>query len=99
MIGWTTVSSREDALALSKAILEERLAVCTQIEGPVNSLYHWEGAIAEDEEHRIIIKFLENKALPIKTWIESNHPYDTPQWIATRAADVSKAYLHWAHNT
>lgn len=98
MIGWTTVSTREEALKLSKSLLEERLAVCIQIEGPVDSLYHWEGQLTQDKEHRIVIKFLENKALPIKSWIEDNHPYDTPQWVAARAADVSEAYLRWAHD-
>ena len=97
MIGWTTINLRENATTLSTVLLEKSLAVCAQIEGLVSSIYKWEGKITEYQEYRITVKFLENKALPIKTWIEDNHPYTTAQWIATRAADASKAYLRWAH--
>lgn len=99
MIGWTTVHAREDAFTLSKALLQEGLAVCVHIEGPITSLYPWEGDLVEELEHKITVKFLENNALSVKKWIEAHHPYQVPEWVAARAADVSEAYLHWAQDT
>lgn len=97
--GWTTVDTRENADKLATTIIEEKLAVCTQVEGPITSRYRWEGTLECSEEYRITIKFLESHEQRLTTWINAHHPYDNPQWLAIKADVVSAAYLEWAQST
>ena len=48
---YVTVGGRDEALAIGRALVEERLAACVNVvEGGVTSIYRWEGAIQGDPE-------------------------------------------------
>lgn len=97
-VGWTTTASREDAEKLATGAVEERLAACGQVDGPIVSVYRWQGKLARDEEFRVTFKFLESQAEALERWLQANHPYETPQWLALPAERVSEKYLIWAQN-
>ncbi|MDR2981800.1 MAG: divalent-cation tolerance protein CutA [Puniceicoccales bacterium] len=99
LIGWTTVSSREDAARLAGGIVEKRLAACAQIDGPITSHYHWDGKLCADTEYRLTIKFPADNLGDVGKWIHDHHPYDTPQWVVVAAEHVSDAYLTWVKET
>ena len=42
-IAWTTVETKEVAQQLARQWVECGVAVCVQIEGPIESVYRWEG--------------------------------------------------------
>lgn len=96
--GWTTVDSRQTADTLAAAIIEKRLAVCTQVEGPITSRYRWEDKLESAEEYRITIKFLESHKHPLSIWLHTHHPYQTPQWLVVKIDEASPAYLEWARS-
>ena len=79
MIGTTTVATRPDAERLARGLVESRLAACAQIDGPITSVYHWQGKIETTAEFRITIKFTASNAAALETWLRDNHPYDTPE--------------------
>lgn len=95
-VGWTTTSSREDAERIAEGAVEARLAACCQVDGPIISFYRWEGKVQRDEEFRVTFKFLGDQAESLQAWIQENHPYDTPQWMAVPAERISEKYLIWA---
>ena len=90
LIAWTTVANRADAERLAAGAVDRRLAACVQIEGPVLSCYHWEGKTERTEEYRLCFKLLPKQAKPLAAWIQAQHPYETPEWIVIRAADVGE---------
>jgi periplasmic divalent cation tolerance protein len=96
LVGWTTVGNREDADRLARGLVAARLAACVQIDGPVFSHYIWQGQVETAEEYRLAVKFLPARAATVKSWLEQNHPYDTPEWWVVRAEDVAEKYLSWA---
>lgn len=96
MIGWTTVSNREEAGILARDAVEKKLAACCQVDGPIRSFYEWEGKVQDDEEYRVTFKFLREKTDALEEWLFSAHPYDTPQWLAVPADRISQKYLIWA---
>ena len=98
LIAWTTISTRPDAEKIAAGAIENRLAACAQIDGPILSFYRWENKIQRDEEFRVIFKLLPEQADSLADWIQTNHPYDTPQWIVMKAEKVSEKYLLWARN-
>jgi len=99
LIAWTTVGTRADADRVAAEIIGLRLAACVQVDGPVSSTYRWRGKVEQTDEFRLCLKFLPEQAAPLAAWVQAHHPYETPEWIVVRAADVGEKYLSWAKGT
>jgi periplasmic divalent cation tolerance protein len=85
-IAWTTVANRPDAERLAGEIIGRNLAVCVQIDDQVERA----------SEFRLCVKFLPGQSAELSTWVQSHHPYETPEWIVVRASEVGEKYLSWA---
>jgi periplasmic divalent cation tolerance protein len=96
LVAWTTTGNRDDAERLARGAVELRLAVCAQIDGPITSIYHWEGKIEQSEEFRVWYKCLPANGSELSAWVHSHHPDETPQWIEVGAENVGEKYLSWA---
>lgn len=97
-IGWTTVSSLGDAESIAQSLIDADAAVCVQIEGPIGSVYRWEGKREQSTEYRLTIKFLTEKQTAVESTLWSVHPYDVPEWIVVEATTVGEKYLSWARS-
>lgn len=93
---WTTVNTEESAQNLAKIAIESELAVCAQIDQPIESLYRWNGEVCQDKEFRIWFKVLSPRAEQLRRTVIEAHPYDTPQWIVIEASNLDEKYLKWA---
>lgn len=91
----TTTATSEEAQSIARALVEQRLAACVQIAGPIRSCYRWDGQVCEAEEMRLTIKSRAMLQAQVITTIESLHSYDTPEIIVTHVADCSKKYAAW----
>ncbi|MDT0444166.1 divalent-cation tolerance protein CutA [Streptomyces johnsoniae] len=91
----TTTGSRPAAEALARSAVADRLAACAQIEGPVTSVYRWNGEIQTDEEWRVLYKTTTSRYPALESHIRATHPYDTPEIIATGITHGSAEYLGW----
>lgn len=96
LIAWTTAPSAESAQSIAQAIIENHLAACVQIDGPIRSIYRWDGKIDSTNEFRLTIKLLESQSAALETFVKGHHPYATPEWITVRAEHVGEKYLSWA---
>ena len=96
MLGWTTVESKADAERIADELVRSGLAACVQIDGPITSVYRWEGQLKHDQEFRLLVKFLPTKAHEVAERLAKHHPYATPEWVVLRAEEVSEKYLSWA---
>ncbi|MBP7140452.1 MAG: divalent-cation tolerance protein CutA [Opitutaceae bacterium] len=97
-IGWTTVANANEAEALARDLVSRGLAVCCQVDGPVQSVYRWEEKIASAQEVRLTIKFLSDNQSRLEAVLLSQHPYDTPEWVVVDVTAVSEKYLSWARS-
>lgn len=95
-IAWTTTETLEQAKTLAKQCVEAKLAACVQISAPITSIYRWNDAVEESKEYRITLKCVDSKFEELQQLVLKNHPYDTPQWVATELSEVSVSYLAWA---
>lgn len=98
-IGWTTTANFEDAEELASKVIEEKLAACAQVEGPLTSYYYWEDKVEKEHEYRVTFKFLPEVSDKLEKWIKEHHPYDCPQWVAVKSIGVLEEYLEWARGT
>ena len=91
----TTIERREDAEAIARALVEERLAACVQIVGPITSIYRWQGNINTAQEWQCSAKSRRDLYNRIEEAIRRLHPYQVPEIIAIDVAAGSAEYLGW----
>lgn len=91
----TTTDSREEAENISRLLVEQRLAACVQIVGPVQSTYRWKGEVERVEEWQLIIKTREALFERVEEFIRTNHSYDVPEILMVPITGVGGDYLEW----
>lgn len=90
-----TASSREEAEKLAAALVDECLAACINIVGPIQSIYVWQGQRQSDEEFLLVIKTRAALFSELATRVQALHSYQTPEVIALPITQGSSAYLGW----
>jgi periplasmic divalent cation tolerance protein len=91
----TATASRDDAQRIAAALVEQRLAACVQVIGPIASTYWWQGRIEQAEEWLCLIKSRRALYDEVEQAIRARHPYETPEIIAMPVIAGSRPYLHW----
>lgn len=91
----TTLPTREAGLALARALVDQRLAACVQVAGPVTSVYRWNGAVEEAEEWYCHVKTAGNLWPALEAAIRAAHPYEVPEIVAFPVAQASDPYAAW----
>jgi periplasmic divalent cation tolerance protein len=91
----TTTAGREEAQTIARALVEERLAGCVQVLGPITSTYRWKGAIETSEEWQLWIKSRSELFTQIEQTIRRLHSYEVPEIIAVPILAGSESYLAW----
>lgn len=94
----TTVANENDADRLAHSLVDQCLAACVQIAGPVTSYYRWAGEVQKSTEFRLMIK-TSCKAWPgLKAKLAKLHPYDEPEIIFIAINDASDGYRTWVND-
>ena len=91
----TTTDSRAEAMELSRAAVESRLAACAQVAGPVASMYWWDDGLERTEEWLLLFKLPADRYDELAAFITERHSYDEPEIIALPILAGSPAYLTW----
>lgn len=90
----TTTSTEDEARELARGLLDAGLAACVQL-SQIDSLYLWEGSMAEDPEIRLFIKTRRSLSTLAGEWIGRHHPYEVPQIVVLPAAAANAGYQEW----
>ncbi|MER5300010.1 divalent-cation tolerance protein CutA [Streptomyces lasiicapitis] len=91
----TTTDTPGKADALARGAVDARVAACAQINGPVTSVYRWDGAIETAREWQVLLKTTTERYEALESYLTRAHNYDTPEIIATPVTRGSAAYLAW----
>ena len=91
----TTIENKADAEKIAQHLVEERLAACVQILGPVKSYFQWQGKLDRAEEYLCLIKSRDDLFQEIETAIKKLHPYEIPEIISMPINKGSADYLNW----
>ncbi|HEY1720881.1 MAG TPA: divalent-cation tolerance protein CutA [Magnetospirillaceae bacterium] len=92
---YVTAPDHETALKIARAIVDERLAACANILGPMTSVYRWEGKVMEEGEVSFIAKTTEAQLPVLIARIKTLHPYQVPCIVAWPIAAGHQPYLDW----
>ncbi len=91
----TTVATQAAAERIAAALVEERLAACVQVAGPIGSTYRWEGAVERATEWYCHCKTTRARYPALEARVRQLHPYDIPEIIAVPIVAALPAYLAW----
>jgi periplasmic divalent cation tolerance protein len=91
-----TCGSAKEARRIARAVVEQRMAACTNIVAtPVHSIYRWKGKVESAEEFLLVIKTTQGRFAELKAAVKRLHSYDVPEIIALPIAAGGTNYLNW----
>ena len=91
----TTSDSRDELEKIATHLVEEKLAACCQISGPINSIYSWQNKTESVTEWVCSIKTDRQLFSGVEKAITDLHHYELPEIIAVEICDASEGYQSW----
>ena len=91
-------ASAEEAERIGRTVVEERLAACINILGPVRSIYRWQGAVETSDEIAAILKTSHIEADALITRIAELHSYDVPCIVTWPIDKILRSYADWVED-
>lgn len=91
----TTVPDPDLGKSIGRAAVEAGLAACAQVDGPITSVYTWEGGIEEAAEWRVRLKTFLDLTPELEALVKSRHPYEVPEIVISNITALSGDYRAW----
>ncbi len=93
-IAIATASSKEEAEKLARALLDQGIAACIQV-NQIKSYYRWQGKVNVNDEQILLIKCKHSDFADIQKCIKENHSYEVPEIIEIPITAGLPEYLSW----
>lgn len=90
----STFPSEELAAEIANKVVKAKLCACVNLTG-IRSIYSWHGKVEDQHEFIALFKATAKSAKKLKEEIIRLHPYEVPEIVELKMADVSKPYLSW----
>jgi len=91
----TTAPDDSRADSWARTLVEERLAACINVHGPMASFYRWNGIVERDGERQLVIKTTQDRLAALEARLGQLHAYELPEFVVLAVAGGSQAYLGW----
>ena len=91
----TTCGNVQEADALAKTLVEQRLAACVSRLAGIVSTYRWESKVRRDQEVLVLIKTTRDQFEALETTIRAQTSYELPEILAVPVHSDSSDYLKW----
>lgn len=90
-----TAGSADEATAIGRTLVQERLVACASVVGPIHSIYRWRGAVDDATEHLLLLKARAADVPALDTRVRALHSYEVPEVVALPIVAGSAPYLAW----
>jgi periplasmic divalent cation tolerance protein len=91
----TTMPDDERADELARTLVDERLAACVNVHGPMSSTYRWKQTVEREVERQLVIKTTSARLTALERRVRELHPYEVPEFIVVPVEGGSDDYLRW----
>lgn len=95
MVALITVPNEDEAVKISRTLVEEKLAGCINIIKNVRSIYFWKGKIEDEPEVLMVVKTKSELFEELEKRVKSLHSYTVPEIIGLEIKKGSENYLNW----
>ncbi len=83
------------AASIGETLITNRLAGCVNIDGPVESIYMWDGELEREEEWVLWVKAPAANFTKIEAQVIDLHPHDVPAILAMPCIEANARYAEW----
>ena len=94
-----TASGDEEARRIGRALVDERLAACVNVVGPITSIFRWQGRVQEEGEHLLVVKARRADVERLATRVRALHSYEVPEVLALDVVGGAAPYLAWLRDS
>jgi periplasmic divalent cation tolerance protein len=95
LIVFSTFGSEDDAVRVTRLLVEERLIACANLLPGARSIYRWNDGVADEREVVVIMKTRKQDWSALQSRLHELHSYDIPECIAVRMAAGAPRYMEW----
>ncbi len=95
LLAYVTCADHDQAQAIGRALVEERLAACVNLIPGMRSIYRWQGAIEEADEVVLIAKTAARHMPALAARVAALHTYSCPCVVALPIVAGAAGYLAW----
>jgi periplasmic divalent cation tolerance protein len=92
---FTTAPDNESAERVARLLVEERLAACVNVHGPMASIFRWKGTVEGESERQLVIKTTRGRLSALEARVRALHSYELPEFLVLSVDSGSAAYLEW----
>ena len=92
---YVTASSRDEALAIGRAAVEEQLAACANVLEGMTSIYRWQGQLEQSTECVLLLKTRSELVPRLIDRVRGLHSYECPCIVELPVTGGYPAYLQW----
>ena len=92
---YSTFPDAEIAHTIGRALVEQKLAACVNIQAPMTSVYRWQGRVETAME---VAAFIKTRRILVDRVIAAArplHPYSVPCFLVLPIASGNDDYLAW----
>ncbi|MBN2600955.1 MAG: divalent-cation tolerance protein CutA [Candidatus Marinimicrobia bacterium] len=94
-----TIDNKSSAEEIARTLIDEKMAACVQIVGPVTSIYRWQNKIEQSGEFLCLIKTEKSLYSRLEQRIKTLHHYKIPEIISIDIVDIESNYSKWIHDS
>jgi periplasmic divalent cation tolerance protein len=95
LVVFVTVGNGDEAAAIARTLVEEKLVACVNMIPQIRSLYWWKGEVCDDQEVLLIMKTPRGMFAALQQRIRQLHSYEVPEIIALSVEQGLPEYLQW----
>ena len=92
----TTMPDDNRVEGLARTLVEEGLAACVNVHGPMTSTYRWQEQVEVEPERQVVIKTTRARLAALEARLRSLHPYERPEFVILDAS-ASATYAAWVN--
>jgi periplasmic divalent cation tolerance protein len=96
---YAVFANAEEAERIGRNMVEERLAACVNILGPVRSIYRWKGKIESADEVAAIFKTHHWRTDALIERIAALHSHEVPCIVSTSIDKILGSYADWVEDS
>jgi periplasmic divalent cation tolerance protein len=96
---YAVFANAEEAERIGRNMVEERLAACVNILGPVRSIYRWKGKIESADEVAAIFKTHHWRTDVLIERIAALHSHEVPCIVSTSIDKILGSYADWVEDS
>jgi periplasmic divalent cation tolerance protein len=92
---YVTASSAREAERIALTAVNEGLAACANVLGPIRSFFRWQGKVERSREVSLILKTRRTRVAALTKRVKELHSYSVPCVVALPILGGNPDFLSW----